>query len=89
MHWFDKRSTFFSDKNLALEGKAYQSDGVIGTKAFAAIDGNTARKPTHSRYPRSLVVNGKAWFRIEFVKFIEVFAIKIWPGKLERCTFGC
>ena len=82
MHWFDKRLTFFSDKNLAPEGKAYQSDGVTGSKASAAIDGNTARRPTDSHCPRSLVVDGDAWFRIEFAKFIEVFAIKIWPGML-------
>ena len=84
MHLFHKRLIFFLDKNLAPEGKAYQSDGVVGSKASAAIDGNTARRPTDSHCPRSLVVVGGAWFRIEFVKFVEVFAIKIWLGEFDR-----
>ena len=84
---------YISDKNLAPEGKGYHFNGVIVSNAHAAIDGNTARKFSDSHCLRSSSANTEAWLRIDFVKFVEVHTIKIWPGKLEReqewQSFGC
>lgn len=60
-------------KNLATGGKTYQTntDGIL-TPTFV-----------NGPCPTSQVNEGASW-RVDFDKLIEVYAIEITPGKLER-----
>ena len=77
--------SFFSDRNVAVEGKAFQNNiyHLFKKKIPAAIDGNHARKYYDRACPTSYM-SKTSWFRVEFLRLVEVFAIKILPGKFGR-----
>ena len=70
---------------MAVEGKAFQNNiyNFFKKKIPAAIDGNHARKYYDRACPNSYE-SKTSWFRIEFLRLVEVFAIKILPGKFGR-----
>ena len=77
----------FSDSNLAVEGKAFlKTTYVFETKKIPAIiDGNHNRKYWDNACVH-VPETDTNWFRVEFHRLVEVFAVKIKPGKFERCS---
>ena len=68
-----------------MEGKAFQNYVFkwFEKRIPAAIDGNHERKHFDRACPHSYHTK-RGWFRVEFLKLVEVFAIKILPGKFGR-----
>jgi len=75
--------SLFSDRNLAQEGTAYLRDAFMLHKAPDTINGNVLRKFKDTNCPMSYSALG-VWWRVDFVKLVKVFAIKIMPGKFEK-----
>jgi len=64
-------------RNLALEGKAYQSSAFKRGTASKAID-MSDDSCISSRKRRKNI-----WWRVDFVNLVELHALDIKPGKLE------
>jgi len=76
--------SFFSDKNLAVEGKAFQNNLYRWhkNKMPLTIDGNYGRTYYDRSCPGSYTKNS-LWFRVEFRRLVEVYAVKYFRGKFE------
>ena len=76
--------SFFSDKNLAVEGEAFQKSlyWEYRNKMSRAIDGNFDRR-YYSHVCPSSYSRKKLWLRVEFHRLIEVYAVKYFRGKYE------
>ena len=76
-----------SDRNLAVEGKAFLKEikPWLRKKIPALIDGNHNRAYWDNACP-GVYATKTNWFRVEFLRLVEVFAVKIKLGKLERCS---
>ena len=68
-------------KNLAPEGKAYQSYALRGNNASKANDGQTTNRFSRNKCAQSLQKK-RAWWRVDWKKLVEVYAVEIMPGKL-------
>jgi len=84
---FDLRCNFcacaFSvrGKNLAQEGKAYIIRSRRKCNATKAIDGRTSSKDNSCL--ESHYMKRRSWWRVDFERLIELYAVEITPGKLE------
>ena len=78
----------FSDRNLAVEGKAFLKETYRWEmkKIPAIIDGNHTRAYWDNACPQVYEMK-TTWFRVEFLRLVEVFAVKIKPGKFEVSDF--
>ena len=79
----------FSDRNLAVEGKAFLKETYRWErkKIPAIIDGNHTRAYWDNACPYVYEME-TTWFRVEFLRLVEVFAVKIKPGKLNDIVAG-
>ena len=75
--------SLFSDRNLAQEGTAYLRDALMLHRAPDTINGNVVRQFKDTPCPMSYSALG-VWWRVDFVKLVEVFAIKIMPGEFKK-----
>ena len=66
-----------------MEGKAFENHLYrhYKDKMSRTIDGNYARKIDPS-CPGSYSAND-VWYRVEFRRLVEVYAVKYWRGKFE------
>ena len=64
-------------RNLAQEGKAFQSNEFRRGSASNAIDMKYESCITSRKKKR------KIWWRVDFVNLIEVYGLYIKPGKLD------
>jgi len=69
-------------RNLAVEGKAYHSLAFGKKNASKAIDGQTQIIFSDDSCITSRRQE-KIWWRVDFAKLIEVYAVQITPGKLH------
>ena len=68
-------------RNLAPGGKAFQSDQRPWINATKAID--NADTPKFTTHTCTRTQNRpKSWWRVDFNKLVEVYAVKVMPGKL-------
>ena len=70
-----------------MEGKAFleKSYGWEKKKIPTIIDGTHNRRYWTNACTQVYATTTN-WFRVEFLRLVEVFAVKIKPGKFERCS---
>jgi len=84
---FGYAKSVITDKNIACEGKASQSDNYAGKYGFAhlAIDGNTDGRWSSKSVTHTSKQGKDAWWRLDFSKTYYVSEIRIW-NRVDCCS---